>query len=158
MFGSEVLEIGIGIVFVIIFLSLVSTTVTESIARILKLRSGTLQDGIRNLLNDPEGSGLAGKLYKHPLIERLGRQGKGTKSADELPAKRAGRPSYVPSRVFAAALFDVIAPAEGSHPKAVTPTRITTSDSRSSRREKGTRRSLASAPQSSCAPTTSAPT
>src|SRR5207302_8356206 len=68
-----VLEVGIGVVFVFLLLSLVTSTLTEWVAGIFALRSKTLATGIRELLNDPEGKGLAQAIYDHPLIKGLTR-------------------------------------------------------------------------------------
>jgi hypothetical protein len=95
-----VLEIGIGVVFIFLLLSLVTSTLTEWVAGIFALRSKTLATGIRELLSDPEGKGLAKAIYDHPLIQGLTRDGK--------------LPSYIPSDTFAVALLDIIAPATGS--------------------------------------------
>src|SRR5207302_946659 len=84
-------EVGIGVVFVFLLLSLVTSTLTEWVAGIFALRSKTLVTGIRELLNDPEGKGLAQAIYDHPLIKGLMRDGK--------------LPSYIPSATFALALM-----------------------------------------------------
>lgn len=98
MFGSEVLDVAIGLVFIYLLLSLICSAINEWIARICALRSKTLEEGIRNLLSDPD---LAKKFYQHPLIKGLARQGK-------------GKPSYIPSRTFALVLMDVVTPADPS--------------------------------------------
>jgi hypothetical protein len=95
-----ILEVGIGVVFVFLLLSLVTSTLTEWVAGIFALRSKTLATGIRELLDDPEGKGLAQAIYDHPLIKGLTRDGK--------------LPSYIPSATFAFALLDIIAPATGA--------------------------------------------
>lgn len=52
-----------------------------------------------------------GKLYNHPLIAGLtGR------SWEDMRVDRMGRPSYIPSRTFALALLDTIAPADAAGP------------------------------------------
>ncbi len=98
MFGSEVLEVGIGIAFVYLLLSLMCTVLNEWVAGLLAMRSQNLESGIRGLLNDPQGKGLAQQFYDHPLIKALAQPGH--------------KPSYVPSRLFAMALLDTLAPAE----------------------------------------------
>ena len=75
LFGSGILEVAISVIFVYLLLSLVCSVLNESIARILALRADTLEAGIRNLLNDPAGQGLAEQFYGHPLIKGLARQG-----------------------------------------------------------------------------------
>lgn len=101
MFGSTVLEIAIGLVFVYLVLSLVVTAASEFVASLLKWRSENLFAGIKELLRDPEHQkGWAAKLYAHPMISALS-------------LGKEGSPSYIPSRTFAVALLDLIAPASG---------------------------------------------
>jgi hypothetical protein len=106
VFGSEILEVAVGMGFLYLLLSLLCSVITEAIARIFAMRSGTLRSGIRNLLSDPEGDGLAKEFYEHPLIKGLYRQ-----SWFDRTAKRGGKPSYISPNVFALALFDTVAPA-----------------------------------------------
>jgi hypothetical protein len=100
VFGSSVLDIGIGLIFVYLMVSLVCTAANEALASLLSWRGNNLRDGIRNLLDgpDPSSSEWAKKFYDHPLIQGLYRQGQ--------------RPSYIPSRTFALALSDLVLPAD----------------------------------------------
>ena len=76
MFGSEILEVVIGLVLVYLILALICSALSEWIARMLALRSKTLEAGVRNLLNDPDDAeGLAKRVYGHPLIRGLYRRG-----------------------------------------------------------------------------------
>jgi hypothetical protein len=100
MFGSQALEIAISLALVYLLLALTCSIANEWIAGVLNMRAKNLWDGMRNLLYDAEGTGLAKQLYDHALVKNLGRPG--------------NLPSYVPSRVFAMALFDLIAPINGS--------------------------------------------
>ena len=106
MFGSVVLEVAIGLAYLYLLLSLACMAINEWIAGGLALRSKTLEDGIRNLLDDPQGTGLAGKFFKHPLIQGLTGPG--------------GRlPSYISSQAFATALLDVVIPADPAGPRSI---------------------------------------
>ena len=100
MFGSSVLDIGIGLIFVYLMVSLVCTAANEALASLFSWRGNNLRDGIRNLLDGPDlsSSEWAKKFYDHPLIQGLYRQGQ--------------RPSYIPSRTFALALSDLVLPAD----------------------------------------------
>ncbi len=110
MFGSNMLEVAIGVVFVYVVLSLASTALNEIVARMLALRSKTLEDGIRRLLNDPDGT-LTNDIYEHPLIKALYRPTVLDKWLSKLPrVERQGLPSYISSRAFVLALLDSIAP------------------------------------------------
>src|SRR5260221_6524573 len=103
MFGSNVLEVAIGIVFVYLLLSLLCVTLHAFvITRFLALRETTLEDGIRNLLNDLDGKGLTTDFYNDPMIKGLAKQGR----FDKL-LNRQSKPSYIPSRDFALALRNV---------------------------------------------------
>ncbi len=96
MFGSQVLEVAIGLVFVYLLLSLLCSALNELIEAWLKNRAKNLEKGIRNLLSDPEQGGLTAAIYDHPLIKALYRDKKNL-------------PSYIPSHTFALALLDVMA-------------------------------------------------
>ncbi len=96
MFGSAVLDVAIGLVFVYLSLALVCTALNEWWAGIRKSRARTLQKGIRRLLHahaDP--SNLANQLYAHPLIKAL-------------TPRDGACPSYIPSSIFALALMDIV--------------------------------------------------
>lgn len=108
MFGSTILEIGIGLTFVYLLLSLVCSALNEWIAQLVAMRANTLEAGLRNLLHDPTGEKLTRELYEHPLIKPLARQG----WFDRLMG-RVSRPAYIPARTFALALLDIITSAEG---------------------------------------------
>jgi len=89
---STILDVAIGISFVFMLLSVISSAVTEAISGILSLRSVTLRRGIERLLKDRT---LTDKVYAHPLIDGL------TKDNDSDP-------SYIPSDLFARALIDAV--------------------------------------------------
>lgn len=100
MFGSGILDVAVGLIFVYFFLSLICSVITEWISRIRSLRAITLEQGIRKLLRDSHGNGLAKKFYEHPLIEGITRDGH--------------KPSYIPSHLFTLCLIDIIAPADST--------------------------------------------
>jgi len=96
MFGSAILDVAIGLVSIFLFLSLIGTAINEWVSGILRMRAKNLEEGIRNILNDPDGKGLTKAFYDHPLISSL--------------ARGREKPSYIPPRLFALALMDVIVP------------------------------------------------
>lgn len=100
MFGSLALEIAISLALVYLLLGLMCSVLNEWVAGVTSLRPKNLWKGVRNLLYDSEGAGLAKDLYEHPLIKNLAKPGK--------------FPSYVPSRTLALALFDLVAPVKDS--------------------------------------------
>ncbi len=112
MFGSKILEVAIGIVFIYILVSIICSTVREAIESLLKTRAAYLERGIRELLHDPHAEGLAKQLYSHPLIFSLF-SGEYVPAAREklqsMVAKGRELPSYIPSKNFAIALMDLAA-------------------------------------------------
>src|ERR1700730_17200349 len=97
MFGSTILDVAVAIVFIYLLVSLVVSAINELIAALLKSRAKNLVKGIHALLQDPSQTGWVARLYEHPLIESL--------------SPPNSKPSYIPSRTFALALLDLIAPA-----------------------------------------------
>src|SRR5438045_6157696 len=97
MFGSTILDAAIGIIFIYLLVSLVISAINELIAAMLKSRAENLSQGIQALLQDPAQAGWVARLYQHPLIQSL--------------SPPNSKPSYIPSRTFALALLDLIAPA-----------------------------------------------
>lgn len=92
MFGSAILDVGIGLIFIFLLFSLICSAISEIIEAVLKGRASNLEKGVRELLTgDLE---LTRKLYDSPFIKGLGE-----------------KPSYIPARNFALALLDHIAPA-----------------------------------------------
>ncbi len=92
MFGLEILDIAIGLVFVYLLLSLMCTAVNEYLAALLNKRGKELIRGIDQLLG--EDRALRDAFYEHPLISSL-----------YPPGGR--KPSYIPARNFAMALLSV---------------------------------------------------
>jgi len=99
MFGSTVLEVAIGLVFVYWLLSLLCSAINEQvIVPLLNLRAKFLEEGIKNMLDDPQGDKLVNQLYETPLIKGLSR-----KASSDKPRK----PSYIPADTFALALMSL---------------------------------------------------
>lgn len=121
--GFEMLDVAIGIIFIYLLLSLICSALHEFIEAKLKLRAVDLEQGIRELLNDPSGSEFVKKIYEHPLICGLYRGSYATteiRNVDKKNAKGKSKrysrgsdlPSYIPARNFALALMDVVLPAQ----------------------------------------------
>lgn len=99
---EALIETAIGLFFVFLLMSLVSSQLVEWIASFRRWRANELEKTIRAMLHDPETQKnldtqalvLADKLYEHPLIASLARPG--------------SKPAYIPAGKFALALFDVI--------------------------------------------------
>jgi hypothetical protein len=119
MLGSEILEVAIGVIFLFALVSIICTAVREGIESWLKTRSAYLERGIRELLDDPAGDGLAKELYTHPVVYSLysgAYDSKKVLGKGSLAWGRDGLPSYIPSRSFATALLDIAArgPSQGA--------------------------------------------
>lgn len=111
MLGSTVLETVIGVVLIFLVMSLLCSAIREAWEAVFKQRALDLERGIRELLHDRHGDGLARELYSHPLVHGLflGRY-KPTESATFVQRwfGRGGQlPSYIPSENFARALIDL---------------------------------------------------
>jgi hypothetical protein len=113
MFGSEILEVAIGLVMVYLVMSTLCSGVTEWIARIFALRSDTLKDGIDELLNNDNI--LKGKIFSHPLFEGLSPKMPNNlwdkikiKGKYIFKQKKESGPSAVPPATFAQIVLDTI--------------------------------------------------
>jgi hypothetical protein len=68
MLGSDVLDIAIGLIFVYLVLCFLCSAINGLIEGWLKTRAANLKRGIRELLADPNGTGLVKAIYDHALI------------------------------------------------------------------------------------------
>src|SRR5579872_2247767 len=105
MFGSQVLEVVIGLTLIYLVLSIGCSGIKEVIAALFSLRAKTLEKGVRNMLKNGPNDYTA-QLFAHPLIQAT--------APDE-----GQKPSYISARMFSAALFDVIAPASAGQPRTI---------------------------------------
>jgi hypothetical protein len=101
MFGSNALEIVIGIVFVYLLLSLLCTVINEGIANFFEMRGKNLLAGVKNLLNDPEFTSLAQHVYNHGLVG-------GVMQGVTDFSQKNHLPSYIAPTNFALALMDIL--------------------------------------------------
>jgi hypothetical protein len=103
MFGSSMLDIAIGVVFVFLLLSIIATGINEIIMSAMNMRAKELLRGIESLLNDKNNTnGLVQQVYTHGQVYGLYR---GTFDVTD----KSDLPSYIPSRNFALALLDIVA-------------------------------------------------
>jgi hypothetical protein len=113
MFGSWVLEVAIGLIFVFLLFSTICAALREGIEAWTKTRAAYLERGVRELLHDKAGNGLAKEFYEHPLIYSL------YSASGYVPGARGNSvgafpsggklPSYIPSKNFSAAMIDLAA-------------------------------------------------
>lgn len=107
MTGSVLLDIGIGLMFVYLSLSLVVTAATELLNSFVSIRARNLRKGIRQLLGSKT---MEKRFYAHPLVSSLAQR---PSRLALLSPLRDRSPSYVPREVFVAVLQDLLAT---SHP------------------------------------------
>jgi len=108
MFGSALLDVAVGMVFVYLLLSLICSAFNELLETRLKNRARDLERGIKGLLGP--NTGLVDKFYNHGLIFSLFR---GTYAE---ASKNRTLPSYIPSKDFATAVANILGPAGGNVP------------------------------------------
>jgi hypothetical protein len=92
MFGSTILDIAIGLIFVYLLMSFLCSAAKELIEGLMRHRASDLENGIMSLLD----SNLGASLFNHGLIKGLSQGG--------------ARPSYIPAQTFALALMDTVSP------------------------------------------------
>jgi hypothetical protein len=120
MFGSPILDVAIGMIFVYLLLSLICSAANELIELILKGRARQLEEGLRELLHSQNTENLIKRIYYrlkgrpqackeetlvesiyyHPLNNSLFK-GAYKPNSSKLP-------SYIPSTNFALALMDLV--------------------------------------------------
>jgi hypothetical protein len=108
MFGSDMLETAIGLVFVYLTFSLICSGVREWISRLLNVRAKTLEKGIEHLLKDKD---LVKQLFSHHMV--------GVKDIKGKAVSKGTQPTEISSKVFAEALLDSILKAESGDIPAV---------------------------------------
>jgi hypothetical protein len=138
MFGSVVLNVAIGMVFIYLLLSLIASVIQEMLAAFMQLRSANLERGLRSLFSGDSLSAekdlvdciydhaLVRGLYSDPLRDSNKLQSRFRKMMDavrQLARRLIGispdkpltiqanpllLPAYIPSRTFALALIDVL--------------------------------------------------
>ncbi len=123
MFGSTALEVAIGLIFIYLLLSLFCSAINEWIAGLFALRAKNLAAGIKSLLQDKAGVGLAKALYSHALIDGLSKKSQQPDAKEPLKGKDG--PSYIPPRTFATALMDNLGILLPPDPQAASDARVT---------------------------------
>lgn len=122
MFNSTTLEVAVGMALIYLLLSLFCTAINEAIAGILGSRAKNLEKGIKSLFTDglktaekKDGNGrsipavtLAEAIYDHGLVQGLYKSTAGEQAAKWYNALGSNLPSYIPARIFATTLVDVL--------------------------------------------------
>jgi hypothetical protein len=105
-----ILDVAIGLFFIYLILSLLTSGIQELIATVLEWRAQQLKEAIQILLGDNEANDssakqaqrIANDLWNHPLIRSLNQR----KKRKFLP--RSVGPSYISSKMFAATLLEIL--------------------------------------------------
>jgi hypothetical protein len=100
MFGSEILEVAIGLVFVFLSASLVCSGIMELIAKLLNLRSKYLKEELSRLLKNEK---LVNDLYQNHLVKEISRGFTPGKAKDGTL-----HPDKIPTNHFVKALIDTL--------------------------------------------------
>ena len=102
MFGSEILDVAIGLIMMFLLLSLVVSSIKEAFETVLHHRSKDLERGLREMFGDRKRTGMVPAFYNHPLISSL-------YAGAYKRGKTSNLPAYIPSRMFALATVDLLA-------------------------------------------------
>lgn len=97
MFGTEIIEVGIGMAFGYFVISVICSGIVELGVKITKLRSKHLKEALGVLLDDKNYNGFVKELYEHHLIS--------------LPLKeklKEQEPTYIDAKHFASAVLDIL--------------------------------------------------
>ena len=95
MFGSNVLDLGIGLIFVFFLVSLVCSAISDKVSVLLNMRAEHLEKWLRDLIMKGDAT-LVQKLYASPVIQSLVPQG--------------AKPTWISARNFMLAVFDAFVP------------------------------------------------
>jgi hypothetical protein len=153
LFGSTVLEVAIGMIFIYLLLSLVCSAANEVIATNTKRRAWMLEQGIRNLLLDDE---MDRRLTPDALKQKRVVMGEGAATGGQTAGGDAGNgvgaatlsdifyehplikslhqprwwgmkektPSYIPARTFALTILDIITPEKQGQSRTINDIRV----------------------------------
>ncbi len=95
MFGSDILDVAIGMIFVFFTVSLVCTAIGNKVSDFLNWRSQNLENGIRTLIMSGD-SKMVEQLYASSLVKSIVPDGK--------------KPIWIPDKTLMLAVFDTFVP------------------------------------------------
>jgi|GEM_PF-1537401 len=105
MTSFPALDVAIGLSFAYFLLSVLSTTITETISRFTKMRARTLEDWLKGVLTSPDKTvSKYDDFLKTPIVTALVQSSIGGLVDDPTKARL---PSYIPSPHFVAAVLSV---------------------------------------------------
>lgn len=91
MYLDAMIEVGIGLIFSWLVLSIATMQLQEWVSSLFSWRAELLEDSLKRMLQNDQ---LVADFYKHPIIASLSRPGR--------------KPSYIPSDRFSQSLYDVL--------------------------------------------------
>ena len=109
MFGSTVLDVGIGLIFIYLVFGLVCTAVNEYLAQVLSLRSENLYHAVEGMFQCKYSALLAHEIFAHPLVQSMSPKPLWPRNQPEDgPMLKPKPPQYMPSYVFSLALTELL--------------------------------------------------
>ena len=118
MFGSEILDVAIGLALVFLLLSLICSALREIVEAWFKTRAVYLETGIFELLRRDRS--LVQAVYNHPMVAGLFKGDYvASKVTERKPHQSTNLPAYIPAANFAQALLDIAARGRPAPPPAV---------------------------------------
>ena len=106
LFGSAILEVAIGLLFLYFVLSMICSGMVELLASWLKWRSRNLEFALGNLLTDTD---LLKTVINDPLIRAMGQSSSDQRGQERDALRLEGNPSYIGSSTFALAVLHTLA-------------------------------------------------
>ncbi len=111
MFGSQILEVAIGLIFVYLMFSLICSGLKEWIHHLLDIRSKSLEEAIHRMVGNPA---LVEAIYSHPMVEKSSQAGIFKKTmtdpveTSKSTVNKGPKPIDIPTPSFAKAFLDSI--------------------------------------------------
>jgi hypothetical protein len=108
MFGSEILEVAIGLILLFLLFSLIMTAARETLESVMRSRASNLQKALVEMLRPQTTTGVTtaqalAAFQQHPLIYAL------YQGETVTPGIGTNGPSYIPPMAFANAVMDLAA-------------------------------------------------
>lgn len=107
MFGSQILEVVVGLMMFFVLLSIACSGATGAVLGALFVKERNMSRGMRHVLSVSDDAQLATRLFAHPLVRSL--EGRRTWLSGRLGFRRP-TPLEIPPAVFRVALTDVLVP------------------------------------------------
>ena len=113
--GYGAIDVFIGLAFLYLVLSTISSAINEGIATALNLRAQDLEKGIGKLLGSAEARDAFYNSWRIQALSRPKRFLESTLLARRITGLKDKKPSYIPSRVFALTLVEDLATGAPPH-------------------------------------------